>query len=114
MSREEVRDLFSSSVCLVLTSTYEGSPQVIKEAVACGLPVLSFDVGDVKKVLEYEENCIVTNSESEITLALVSLIRSPKRITPSRCFIEHYGELGIAHQIKSFYNFHLKTHIQGK
>jgi teichuronic acid biosynthesis glycosyltransferase TuaC len=45
---------------LVLASEREGSPQVVKEALACNLPVVSVDVGDVSELLAGIEGCYVT------------------------------------------------------
>jgi teichuronic acid biosynthesis glycosyltransferase TuaC len=42
---------------LVLASDYEGSPTVIKEAMACNLPIVSTDVGDVREVIAGTANC---------------------------------------------------------
>jgi len=48
--RDEVNALMYSCDALLMTSFTEGSPQVIKEAMACGCPIVSVDVGDVKDV----------------------------------------------------------------
>lgn len=44
---------------LVMTSYLEGSPNVIKEAMACNLPIVSTDVGDVKEVIGNTEGCYI-------------------------------------------------------
>ena len=61
-SREEVTILFCAANVLLMTSFSEGSPQVIKEALACGCPIVSVDVGDVKARVSDVEGCYVINS----------------------------------------------------
>lgn len=43
----EVPVYLNASDCLLMCSDYEGSPNIVKEALACNLPVVSVDVGDV-------------------------------------------------------------------
>jgi glycosyltransferase involved in cell wall biosynthesis len=62
LSREEVRDLYNHADCLLMTSTSEGSPQVVKEALACDLPVVSVPVGDVPVVTKGIPNCYISES----------------------------------------------------
>jgi len=53
-SREEVAELLNACDVALMTSHTEGSPQFIKEAMACGTPIVSTRVGDVPELLEYE------------------------------------------------------------
>ncbi len=71
-SREQVTLLMCAADAFLMTSLNEGSPQVIKEALACGCPIVSVDVGDVKERIEGVEGCFVaaTREVSELAALL--------------------------------------------
>ena len=68
-TREEVTLLMCAADALLMTSYYEGSPQVVKEAMASGCPVVSVDVGDVKERVEGVEGCYVARTREAKELA---------------------------------------------
>jgi teichuronic acid biosynthesis glycosyltransferase TuaC len=66
---EEVPLHMSAGDVLVFTSLQEGSPNVVKEALACNLPVVSVRVGDVPERLQGVSPCEVCDDERPETLA---------------------------------------------
>jgi glycosyltransferase involved in cell wall biosynthesis len=50
---------------VLLTSLYEGSPNVVKEALACNVPLVSVDVGDVRERIEGLDGCVIAPAEPE-------------------------------------------------
>ncbi len=64
-NREEVNLLLNACNLLLLTSTSEGSPQVIKEAMACNCPIVATDVGDIRELIGDTEGCYLTSFEPE-------------------------------------------------
>lgn len=68
-NRNEVDLLMSAVDALLMTSHTEGSPQVIKEALACGLPIVSVDVGDVRERVNGINGCFVSQTRKPEELA---------------------------------------------
>lgn len=58
-TREQVTALFYAVDAFLMTSFTEGSPQVVKEAMACGCPIVSVDVGDVSERIEGLSGCYI-------------------------------------------------------
>ncbi len=54
---------FNGSDLLLSTSLWEGSPNVIKEAMASNCPIVSTNVGDVKWLLDGVEGCFITTND---------------------------------------------------
>lgn len=55
----EVMTYMNAADCLLLTSDSEGSPNVIKEAMACNCPIVTTNVGDVTERLKDLDGCYV-------------------------------------------------------
>jgi teichuronic acid biosynthesis glycosyltransferase TuaC len=63
-TREEVVLLLNAVDVLLLTSFTEGSPQVIKEAMACNCPIVSVEVGDVRQITDNTPGCFISTYQT--------------------------------------------------
>ena len=101
---DEVSDLvgmYSAADILVLPSRAEGHPQVVTEALACELPVVSFDVGDVRSILD---PCGATaESLTEFIAHLERFVRIPTNQRRS---------LGIAGREKILKSYRLESMVE--
>ena len=71
-TRDQVNALMYNCDAFLMSSKTEGSPQVVKEAMACGCPIVSVDVGDVAERVANLDGCYVvpTREPKDIAVAL--------------------------------------------
>jgi len=88
---------------LLLTSLWEGSPNVIKEAMTANLPIVATDVGDVREVIGKTKGCYVTTFESEDVAGKLKKALSFGKRTTGREDIKHLELKEIAKKVIKVY-----------
>jgi glycosyltransferase involved in cell wall biosynthesis len=86
-SQEELTAYYQTADCLVLTSNYEGMPMCCLEALACGLPVVATDVGEMRKIVQngYSGELVANFSPKSIAMAINKIIRRPHKYGKQNC-----------------------------
>jgi glycosyltransferase involved in cell wall biosynthesis len=83
---EEVPWYMAAADALVVTAYWEGGPVVVKEALACNLPIVSADVGDVRAMIGDTRDChIVPRDPAAVAAALAAVIDPPRRTNGRAC-----------------------------
>lgn len=87
---------------VVLCSFFEGSPNIVKETMACNIPVVSVDVGDVPEVLSKTDGCYIVNYDADEMAEKIEKACNFIRTT-GRKDIEHLKIENIAKKIVDIY-----------
>lgn len=97
---------------LALTSIFEASPTVVKEALSCGVPVVTTNVGDVKHIITnpYLGEIVNGYDEKDFSEALINMEKLVKespdkvRATCRKLACEKFSFENIASEFISIYN----------
>ena len=77
---QQVNLLYCACDMLLLPTKSEGSPQVVKEAMACNCPIVATRVADIPELLSGVDNCYVTDFDpSEIADCIVKVLETGDR-----------------------------------
>jgi teichuronic acid biosynthesis glycosyltransferase TuaC len=100
----EVPLWINASDVLILTSLHEGSPTVVKEALACNVPVVSVKVGDVAERIAGLEGCHLAAAEpGELARKLLVVANQKTRINAGPA-LSALSIRKVAERLKAFYS----------
>jgi hypothetical protein len=89
---------------LIFTSVQEGSPNVVKEALACNLPVVSVPVGDVELRLRGIAGCeLVRDDRPEALAAALERVLSRGERCHGRAAVQQLDETLLAPKVLDIY-----------
>src|SRR5579863_669866 len=112
LPQTQVVQYINASNALVLPSLIEGSPNIVKETMACNIPVVATDVGDVQQVIGHTDGCAICPPDP--TAFAIALERAILRAEPTtgRKDIAHLDRTIVAQQVIAVYEeaIHRHTH----
>jgi glycosyltransferase involved in cell wall biosynthesis len=101
--QEQIPLYMNAADVLVLASTFEGSPNAVKEAMATNLPVITVDAGDAVELIGPTDRCYVVKREaSAMAEKIVEVCRRGGR-TNGRDWIRKLSMEAVAQQIVDVY-----------
>ena len=89
---QDIAEYMNACDALALASSYEGSPAAVREAMACNLPVVSVDVGDVKVHVAAVEGCYMCEREpADMATKLRQVFADNKRLENGRDYASQFS-----------------------
>ncbi|HDQ44521.1 MAG TPA: glycosyltransferase [bacterium] len=101
--QETVPDYMNAADAMVMTSMWEGSPNVIKESMAVNLPIVSMDVGDVREIITGTEGCFISPRDPLVIADRLEWILKWGGRTDGRKRIRHLDSRRVARRIIRIY-----------
>jgi glycosyltransferase involved in cell wall biosynthesis len=103
VSHEQVPLWLNASDCLILTSEHEGSPNIVKEALACNRPIVSVDVGDVAERIGCIRGCYLSEGRPEALGKCLQKVFESSRQVEGRVHMEELTLQKVARKLRVFY-----------
>jgi glycosyltransferase involved in cell wall biosynthesis len=101
---ERMPDYYRAANCMLLTSRSEGSPNTVKEALACDVPVVSVDVGDVAHWLRRCRNCRLVSADVPDLSAALADVLARDQPAGSAAVLAELDLASVARRIRAVYD----------
>ncbi len=114
--REKLKEFYKNADIFVLPSLSEGSPKVIPEAMACGLPIIATNIASIPDLIQDGVDGILVEPRDVdgLTNALLKLVNDPAlRLRIGKAALEKVKELTLEVRIERFANI-IKSAIPRK
>jgi glycosyltransferase involved in cell wall biosynthesis len=108
-THHEILVLMQAADVLLVTSSQEGSPTVVKEALASNLPIVSVAVGDVVKRLQGVEGCEIADASPEALAKSLARILKRGRRTNGRESVRELDENVLTGRLIEIYRSVMKS-----
>jgi teichuronic acid biosynthesis glycosyltransferase TuaC len=102
-SQERLALYMSACDALIFPSFQEGSPNIVKQAMACNLPIVSTDVGDVRQIIGSTQDCYLCNPSVPEFAARIREILVHRKRTNGREHIRHLESSAVAQKVIEVY-----------
>ena len=101
---EEIPLFLNAADVVLLTSDYEGSPNIVKEAMACNRPIVATAVGDVPWLLEGVQGAaVVSHRPEDIARALLEVLEMRESTGRARLQALGLDHLSVARKLVALY-----------
>ena len=100
---EEVPWWLNAASAILLTSVSEGSPNAVKEALGCNVPVVSVDVGDVRARIGGIDGCFIADPTPEDLAGKLGQVFERKEPIDARRQIDEISLEHVAEKLREVY-----------
>jgi glycosyltransferase involved in cell wall biosynthesis len=109
LMQEEIPIYLNAADCLVFLSDFEGSPNIVREAISCNANVISRNVGDVIKYKKFIK--IVTSNPNEIAKTIIKTInKKESKVKIVNFYRKLFNEERVASNIFKIYKTVIKRY----
>jgi glycosyltransferase involved in cell wall biosynthesis len=109
-TQERLTLFMNACDALIFPSFQEGSPNIVKQAMACNLPIVATKVGDVQEIIGRTKGCYICKLDVvEFVEKLGQILHHPER-TEGRAHIRHFASPLVTQKIIRVYEETLKEY----
>ena len=102
-SQERLALHMNACDALVFPSFQEGSPNIVKQALACNLPIVATDVGDVRELFGDTPGCVLSEPDAEAFAQRLEEMLARRERTQGRERVRHLDAPRVANRVTHVY-----------